>query len=174
MMYRRLFFSSCNRSLAVIILAFCWIIGLWCGASYFLTTMDSYSVLMRTLPDSRVSIVGLLVNLFSLLIVYLAACHLIPNAVIYLIVLMKAVVFSYGLAGACTFYGTAGWLIHLLISFTDAFTIVPFLWFLIRSIHGHRCTLNRDAIACLCVYSIIFAIDFFCISPFFLHIRSLI
>ncbi len=173
-MYRRLFLGSFNRSLSVVILAFCWVLGLCCGASYSLATMDSYSVLMRTLPDSRVSIVGLVVNLFSLLIVYIAACRLIPNAFIYVIALVKAFVFSYGLTGAYALYGTAGWLIHLLISFTDAFTIVPFLWFLIRSIYGHRRTLNRDAVFCLCVYSIIFLIDFFCISPFFLHIRSLI
>lgn len=172
MVHKELSRLSFYCRIPAVILAFCWIVGLVCGALYSLATECFVSVLMRMLPFSHASIVSLVVNLFLLLIIYFASSRFVPIGFIYLIVLLKAFLFGFCMVSIYMYYGTAGWMVHLLASFSEAFTVVPFLWFSIRSICGYKKTMMRDAAICLFIYIAVSVIDQYCVSPYFAYVMS--
>lgn len=173
-MNRNVFPSSSYCNFSVLILASCWIVGLIVGAFYSLASVDSCSSLMRMLLYEHVSIVCLFVNLFPVCVICLAAKHLIPYFSIFVAVLLEAFIFSFCLFGINAAYGTAGWLIYSLLSFSMNCTMVPFIWFSLRAIHGFRHRMTRDLSVYLFIYFAVIIIDSFCVSPYLAHIMTLL
>ena len=174
MMHKDGFKASCYCNVPALILALCWICGLTGGVFYSLSTIDSYFTLMRMLPYQHVSIVGVVGVLFSFFVINLSAYRLFARYFLYMIVLTKAFVFGFCMCCVNLFYGTAGWLIYLLVSFSEICTAVPFIWLSLRSFTDARRALMRKSLNCLVLHFAVYIIDICCVSPYLAYIMTLI
>lgn len=173
-MQQRGFFNSLYCKFPAMILALCWLAGLVLGSTYSFLTIDSCFSLMRMLPYTHVSIVALVVDLLILFVIYFAACCLCPRPFVYAIAFGKAICFSYCLVGFNRCYGSAGWLLYFLVSFTDIVTIVPFLLFSLRLICGAHNRMMRNLILYSVFYIVVFAADFYIVSAQLAYIMTFI
>lgn len=163
---------SLNCRFPALGLAFFWISGLLFGALYSFSTIDYFSSLMRMLLHSRVSIVSFVFILSFHLIVLSASFRFLPKPFFFLLSFLKAFVYSFCLVCTYLSFGTAGWLIHFLLTYTDTCTIIPFLWFSLRSILGYSHTLKRDAVVYLSIYIAVYVIDLLWVSPYWTYVIS--
>ena len=154
-----------NRKVSTIILAFCWCAGLFTGCFFANHAGDVHFTMMRRAVSCPVSIAGLVVMLlpflFSAFAVYLSKTWLfLPFC------FLKAFQFAYiaGLVGVS--FGSAGWLIRLLLFFTDGWEILLLLWIWLRWIGGGARQAIREITFCGILCSVIWIIDYFVVSPF--------
>lgn len=154
-----------NRKLSTIILAFCWFAGLLTGCFFADHAGIFHYSMMRRAVSGSVSIAGLVVVvlpfLFSAFAVYLSKTWLfLPFC------FLKAFQFAYiaGLVGVS--FGSAGWLIRLLLFFTDGWEILLLLWIWLRWISGGARQAIREITFCGILCSVIWIIDYFVVSPF--------
>ena len=121
--------------------------------------------MMRRAVSCPVSIVGLVVVLlpflFSAFAVYLSKTWLfLPFC------FLKAFQFAYVAGSVSMAFGSAGWLIRLLLLFSDGCTIPVLLWIWLRWIgRGGRKALQQIA-ACTILGAMVWAVDYFVVSPF--------
>lgn len=173
-MQREAFNFSSYCKFPAMILAFCWLFGLSIGTAYALSTIDSVFFLMRMFPFQHVSIVTLVVELFFVFVIYFAACRLISRIYIYVLAVMKALIFSYCMVCINLVYGSAGWLIYFLVSFTVIVTLVPYIWFSLCAFRGTDNCLKRNLIVCLIYDITVFVTDAYFVSPYLAYIMTLI
>lgn len=154
-----------KRKLSTIILAFCWFAGLLTGCFFANHAGDIHFSMMRRAVCCPVSIAGLVVVLlpflFSAFAVYLSKTWLfLPFC------FLKAFQFAYlaGLVSAS--FGDAGWLIRLLLFFTDGCEIVLLLWVWLRWIGGGAKQAVREIAVCGFLCSMVWGVDYFVVSPF--------
>ena len=99
---------------------------------------DFFRSAMRTVVSSRVSIIGLLSSavlpfLFSAFAAYLGRPFLLfPTA------FWKAFLFSYMGSGLFAAWGSAGWLITLLVMFGSLCSMPVLYWYWLRCLSGRR------------------------------------
>lgn len=136
------FFHQCDtftrRRFHYAALAFSWVIGLGFGALTFGYGKDSLVSLMPSALSSRLSIVGLLSStllpfLFSVFAVYIS----VPQVLI-VICLAKAFLYAYISCGVYQAFGSAGWLAHWILMFTDTLSIPVLYLFWLRHVSGCR------------------------------------
>lgn len=169
MSYVNLFHAILNRlrmSRANFVLAFCWMLGLFLGAIYGDHADHSYAIMMRTAALCRVSIVGLLFLLFfPLLLSAIAVYSNHPQWMVF-VCFIKAFLFASCGSLLLITFGSAAWLIRILLQFSD-FCTLPFLfWFSIRNIAGRNANTRMDLVICGCAMAVMGALDFCVISPF--------
>lgn len=160
------------RKDSVAFLAFPWISGLVTGVvtSYF--AGNSFFSLMRSVISSPVSIVGLLSAmllplLFSAFAVYISSPWLlIPT------VFLKGFFYAYLCFGILLCFGDAGWLIRLLLIFSDTLMLPVFWMYWIRGLRGGRSDLLIRTAPAFSTALLIGSIDFSVISPFLGEILS--
>ncbi len=155
-------FFLCRRK--VLSLAFAWTAGLFSGFVLTALTGDSFSALMPTAAGCRVSIVGLfavtfLPFLFTAFAVWISRPALICGAAF-----MQALLFSWCGLGILDAYGSAGWLVRLLLQFSAGCALPVFAWFCIRCLQGR--TLKGDLFLCAGLVAGICSIDACLVSPF--------
>ena len=85
---------------------------------------------------------------------------------VYLICLTKVFTFAFGGFGITYTYGSAGWLVRLLLQFSDILTMPILCWFALRHITGRNAGWKRDFGICLGLEIIICCLDLWYISPF--------
>ena len=157
-------FISCKMNW--IILAVVWLIGLFVGMYLGSNADNSYFLLMRMALNTRVSIVGLLGISCLPFLLSAYAVYLGKPKLILLVCFCKAVLFtSCGYAVLISF-GSAGWLIRLLLQFSDIVLLPLYCWFSIRHIHGKETTLKRDTAVCILAAACAGSIDYCLVSPF--------
>lgn len=168
----RTFLASGPRRVNAIILAFALLTGFTLGAYTATLAEPSSFSLMRTASESCVSIVCLLPALllpflFSAFAVYISQYWLlIPIA------FTKAFFFSYLSAASLLLFRGSGWLVQLLLMFTDCLSMPVLCWFWLRT-----CTVSRESVlrsfvsAALVVIGII-CLDYQFISPFLVELLS--
>lgn len=148
-----------------IILAFSWTVSLICGVCFSAKDL-SVVVLMRLLPYSQVSIVGLIfVLLLPLLIAILCLFYAKP-VVLNILFIIKGFFLGYFLYGVKVAFGDSGWLMRFLVSFSDSCMSLVLLWFGFRQIEKNKLSLKKDAIVASAATLIIGIIDYFLVSPF--------
>lgn len=158
--------SDClSRKYSVIFLAFIWCVGLAYGSLSHLYAGDFFVSLMRTAIVRPVSIVNLLAVsllpfLFSAVAVFLSSRFLIC-CVCYI----KAWLFGFVSAGCFFSFGTAGWLVWLMVCFRDMLCLV-ILW-LYWLHHYDRSDTFRISTLLACITAVFLAVSFdYCfISP---------
>ena len=128
-----------------ILLAVSWTLGLGFGALAFRYGVDHIVSLMPSLLSSRLSIVGLAASallpfLFSVFAVYFS----VPLLLI-VICFAKAFLFAYISCGIHGYFVHAGWLVHWLVLFVDAFSIPVLYLYWQQHISGVRCFRFRTA-----------------------------
>lgn len=128
-----------------ILLAMSWTFGLGSGALAFRYGGDHIVSLMPSLLSSRLSIVGLAASallpfLFSVFAVYFSAPLLL-----IVVCFAKAFLFAYISCGIHGCFVEAGWLVHWLALFVDAFSIPVLYLYWQQHISGVRCFRIRTA-----------------------------
>ena len=158
-------FSQHLRKYHNIFLAFIWLLGLHCGISVFRISQISFFPLMRGAEDCSVSIVGLLSVsllpfLFSALAVYIRSFPLLG-----LLCFIKSSLFAFVSMGLFSTYDSAGWLLRLLMMFSDLCSLVPLWWCWIRSSDTVSVGSFRPVVMASFAVTVIVCLDFYYISP---------
>ncbi len=147
-------------------LAICWLTGLLSGVAYGYRTDQSSLLLMRIAAFSRMSIVGLLFVLYIPLIFSLFAIYKKRPHWMIAVSFLKAFLFASCGAMLHVAFGSAGWLVRLMLQFSDICALPFFYWFCIRNITGQNDRTRLDFVICCVANAILGIFDFCVISPF--------
>ena len=151
-----------------------WAAGLIFGAAAAACLGKSNFSLMRTVLNSRVSIVSLLITA-ALPFLFTAYAVSVPaKGLLLFICFFKAYTFSFTGYLISAAFGTAGWLLQPLLQFTDLCTMPALMWFVIS--HCDKLgKLNRRDLTVSIVIAISAAVaDCFVISPFLTEITDIL
>lgn len=148
----------------VFCLLFCWIIGFFAGVFVSFIFVPSFSSLMHGLVLEPVSIVGNMICIFlplALSVISIISCK--PE-IILLVCFVKAV--SFGFCGmlVSSVFGSASWMIRLLLLFSDTVFITVLFWLWLRHF-DRQIPCDFDCYVCLMVGILIAGIDYFVVGP---------
>lgn len=143
-----------------------WFGGFVFGALIFRSAQSAFVSGMFGALSCAVSIVGLLlVIILPFLITALAVYESKPVA-LYLLCFFKAVLYSVNVLAIYGAYGTAGWLVQILLMFTENCTMAM-LWFLWLCVILNRPKIfQRAFLWCFGISVLAGVLDLFIISPF--------
>ena len=121
---------------------------------------------MRMVCENHVSIVGLLPVLLLPFLLSAMAVFLSQTWLLYVIGFFKA--FSFGFCCALTqfAFGDSGWLIRLLLFFSDSWSLPLLCWFCLRHLDGQLRTVKIDLAACLGLTIFFALMDSWMVAPF--------
>lgn len=155
---------QCKES--VILLSFLWLIGLVCGL-YFASSLD-YSLFepFYVASYTRPSFSGILVVTILPIAVTAIAAYFSAPVLIYTLCIFKAFSFSFGLCGVISVFGYSGWLIRLLLLFSDSCMAVLLLWLWCRILSLKHYTVHRDLLICTAISAAVGTVDYFLVSPY--------
>lgn len=160
------FLSRLRCLSATWVLPFCWVLGLLLGTLYGYCADRSYVLFMRIATTSSMSILGLLFVLYIPLLFSVFAVYFKRPQ--WLVPICFAKAFLFASCGCALFivFGSAAWLVRLLLQFSDLCSI-PFLyWFCMRNITGRNSNTQSDFLVCCAAAAIIGIFDFGVISPY--------
>lgn len=163
------FFSYTPRSwrkAGIILLAFFWTLGLFLGIYSSFPMEDSFFRLMRAAAGCRVSIVGLFAVLILPFLFSAFAVYFSQPWLLLLICFLKAYCFGFCCFLTQISFGSAGWLLRLLLLFSDCCILPVLCWFWIRHISGEKRALWQDLAVCAAASLLIGGVDYCVISPF--------
>lgn len=153
-------------------LAFSWTLGLSAGVYFAGTMQSSVFSLMRAAASSRVSIVGLIVLLIFPLLLSAFAVYLSAPICLLPVSFCRGAAFGFCSLGALYAFGSAGWLVRLMLLFSASAMTVPLFWFWIRHISGNKLLLRRDLAVCSALAVVIGIIDYFLVSPYLVMLMN--
>ncbi len=155
---------QCKES--VIILSFLWVMGLICGL-YLVASSDSMLLeYFYAASGTRPSIAGILVVIFLPIAVSAIAAYFSAPVLIYGICFFKAFCFSFALCGVVSVFGYSGWLVRLLLLFSDSCMAVLLFWLWCKFLSLKRNTVHRDLLICVAIAAIVGTVDYFLVSPY--------
>lgn len=145
-------------------LALCAVFGAGLGALFAGTSGDTYILLMRMAASRPVSIVGSAVSVF---LPFLVSVFLIAHSkpwLVYLICGIRLFLFSSAAFALGRSFGSAGWLVRLMLQMPDLCLIPVLIWFSAVTL-ARSCT-KRVMIRCILLVAVIGMFDYCMISPF--------
>ncbi len=150
---------------STIFLAFCWCAGLVLGCCLPQHLDRSYFSLMHKAVNRSVSIVGLFAVLLPFLISAIAV-YFSQTWLVFPICFIKA--FSFAFVAACvTFaFGPSGWLVRVLLLFTDFLSAPVVLGYWLRLAKNPANKAFQDLAVCAAICAIFCSLDYFIVSPF--------
>lgn len=155
-----------RRRACMAALALCWCVGLVVGVRAGIQAGGASLSLMRAAAESCVSIVGLLVaTLFPFLFAAAAVFFSKPWLVLP-VLFCKGVSFGACAYGVCAAFGDAGWLVRLLLLFSDSCMIPILFWFCLRHMGGRIQTVKRDLAVAAMAACLVGSVDYCFVSPF--------
>jgi hypothetical protein len=121
---------------------------------------------MRMAPNVHVSITGLIASVFLPFLIAAFAAYISVPQLMYPLVFLKMMLFC--LCGCCIYnvYGSAGWLVRVLLQFSDCCMVPVLCWFCLRHISGSAVSLWKDFVISTVAAGIVGIIDYCLISPF--------
>lgn len=148
------------------ILIFLWIFGLFFGVWLAVGADDSSFLMMRGADLVTVSIPGLLLItvlpfLFTAIAVFLSKPWLLSA-----LVFAKAAMFGYSAGWVTAAYGTASWIVRILLMFSDVCTMPLLMWLWLRCCILSKRSAGRDMGRCFLGATIIGLLDILAVSPF--------
>ena len=153
------FLQECRQKSCI--LALCVLLSSGLGASICLIAGEPYLLLMRMAVSCRVSIVGLVVCFAPYLVFVLF--HSKPWLVCFLCGL-RILLASTAILAIYISFGSAGWLVSLLMHFPDICLIPTMIWIYIRS---NRVGIRQYCLALTVAYIVVVGMIYYClISPF--------
>lgn len=155
-----------SRKSSLVVLAFSWFLGLLLGVIFSIAAGDSIVSLMRTAVSSHVSISGLLTAILLPFLLSAFAVFICEPWLLFVIAFLKAFAFSYLGLGVMVAYGSAGWLVWLLLMFSDCCSLPLLLWYWIRFISGRKSTVIPVTVVLFFLAVLIGSFDFCVVSPF--------
>lgn len=155
-----------RRNGCCFVLAFCWLAGLVCGILVCLSAGSSLSSWMRSTVFGSVSIVSLLFAAILPFLLSAFAVYISKPALLLVICFCKAFLFSFVSLGVYQAFGSAGWLIRLLLLFSDCMLIPLLFWYWHRHLMSKCSFCVWESVFVLALSVLIGSIDFSIISPF--------
>jgi len=148
------------------ILSGLWIVGLLFGMVWAAGAGDSLSLTMRGVNDFPVSIPGLLLVTVLPFLITAAAVYFSLPWLLSMLVFGKAVSFGFCAWWITAAFGTASWLIRILMMFTDLCVLPLLMWLWLR--HGDLSdkSMARDVTICLAITVAVGLLDISAVSPF--------
>jgi hypothetical protein len=147
------------------ILAFCWCAGLLLGCFCARQTSDIHFPLMHRAAESSVSIVGLVAVLLPFLLSAFAVLSSLKWVILPLC-FAKAFSFSFTASLISSAFASAGWLLRMMLLFTDSITLPVLLLFWFRSFDDSDFRLSRTVFLCLTFLIFVMGIDYCMVAPF--------
>ena len=160
---KKTFLSNC--SIYVIVLAFLWTAGLILGILIGREN-DTFLSLMRTVPDSRVSIVGLITAYFLPYLVFIAAVKAKTPAYVYLCTFFRGFISGLFSAGLFLTFGSAAWLVGLFLLSDWAVSFIMVWLFLQKQSAKH----NKISYYLVAALATVAVLDHLFIAPFLVKI----
>ena len=158
--------SSCFRPFSRILFGFVFLGGLLLGALLAPYAAEDYYLLMRRAAGSPVSIVGLFASILLPFLIAAYAVFISKPVLLYAVCFCKAVLFSFCCRGIQLSFGSAGWLVLILMQFSDLCMLPVLCWFSFRHLGNGTHQLKRDfAIVCLIGFAV-GILDYCMVSPF--------
>jgi len=155
-----------GRKTELFLLAFFSTFGAALGAIIANSSNAYLFSMMRMAAFRYVSIVDLtLVSLFPFLITAIAF-FLSKPFLFFPIAFFKSFLYTLLLCCICIEFLTAGWLVCILLLFTDTFVILALHWYWFRHIHGFLGSAFTDLFFCIAFSLGICLIDYFWVAPF--------
>lgn len=148
------------------VLASSWFLGLVLGIVFSIAAGDPLVSLMRTAVNSRVSISGLLTAILLPFLLSAFAVLIHESWLLIPIAFFKAFLFSFLGFGVMAAYGSAGWLVRLLLMFSDCCSLPVLFWYWAAHIGGQRNAALPAAVLPLLIAVGIGSFDYYIISPF--------
>ena len=153
------------RKIYIFFLAFVWLCGLLCGVGFSNLAGDPYLSMMRIAPSGSVSIVSLLSVsllpfLFSAFAVYIHSFGLLAG-----LCFIKGCLFAFVSMGLFLAYDSAGWLLRLLMMFSDLCCLVPLWWCWLHILRHAGHGSFRPVLICGAVAVSIVGLDYLYVLP---------
>lgn len=145
---------------------FIWFLGIVAGYVLHGIAGFTFQPWMRGIFSSSVSIVGLLRIAFLPFLFSAFAVFICLPGLLYPICFVKSLVFSAVSFGLWNSFGSAGWLVWLLLMFTDVMSLPVLYWYSRRYVSGLRSFSGAEFLMTSAVLALIGSIDYCYISPF--------
>ena len=143
-----------------------WFLGVDLAYWVFQTSGSVFCTLMGRAFSGSVSIVGLLsILIFPFLITVLASV-LRKSYPLYMMSFVNGFVYSICSLSVHSYFGSAGWLVHFLLMFSQTSNLVVLLSIWIRFVLNKRCVSLKTIIWGFVLCVVILVIDLQLISPF--------
>lgn len=149
-----------------------WVVGLLSGILVSLSFRELLVPMLRqaVCEDNSVSgflVVSVLPFIFCAYSVSLSEHWLLP-----LIGGLKALSFGFCACGVALAFGQSGWLIRMLLLFSDCITVPLLYWFSLRHISGRTSRVLRDMVVVIVVLLVVGYADCMVVSPFLARLFS--
>ena len=155
-----------TRNSEVLILACILLSGFVIGTFLAAETPVTFYTLMRRAANSPVSIVGSLISAFFPFLLAFAAVHYGKPALLLIILFCEATLFAHG-SMCCYFaFGSGGWLVRLLLQFSDILLLPLLCRFAILYLRQPRTLRRFDIFICCGAAALVAIINFCFISPY--------
>ena len=147
-------------------LAVLWLLGLLSGSLVSLSAGTLLAPTMRSAVSGGMSIFGLLAALLLPLLFTAMAVFISQPALLFPVVFLKGFLFSFTGSGVLAAFGTSGWLIRVLLMFSDLL-VLPLLWWVwIQVFSGERNTVLRCNALAFVIAVVIGCFDYTLVAPF--------
>ena len=169
----RWIFPQHSRKYHIIFLAFVWLLGLYCGITLFHVSQISPFSLMHRVENYSVSIVSLLsVSLLPFLFSAFAV-YTHSYAFLALLCFIKGCLFAFVSMGMFLAYDSAGWLIRLLVMFSDVCALVPLWCCWIQIAKGSFFESFRSVYISSFAVIFLVCLDFYLVSPLLMKLLEI-
>lgn len=154
-----------RRRVSTLLVGFSWIAGLLAGLTLSVQSAEAAGMFSRVAILHPQLIHLCIVRLIPFLL--LAFCSVFSLSYIsFAIVFSKALLYSYCATGIALLFTSAGWLIGLLLLFSDFIAIVLLLWFSVRNIATKGSSLKIDFLLCAVIILVACCIEHKVVSPY--------
>ena len=154
------------RDSDILILACILLLGYLIGTFLATETPVAYFSLMRSAVNSPVSIVGSLVSVFLPFLLAFAAVHYGKPALLFIILFCKATLFAHGSMCCYLAFGSGGWLVRLLLQFSDILMFPVLCRFTILYLGQPKPLRRRDTLISTDAAAFVVIVNFCFISPY--------
>lgn len=147
------------------ILAFTWFLGLLSGLGLFLSSGESFCWLIHQAVRAKTSFAMLCGTLLLPFLFSVIAVYLSKPLFLLIVCFFKAALLMFVSSGVYYFYGSAGWLVRILLMFSSI-SFAPVLYlFWHRYVSGHNVFIFRNSVGFLLLAFVLVGIDYSIIIP---------
>ena len=153
-----------SRRSCKFILSFLWSFGLFSGVSVA-ACADNPVSLMRACCTAGVSIVGLFFVPFLPFLISAAAVYCSAPLFVYLTGFCKSFLLGFCVCTVYSGFPGGGWLVSLLLLFTDVLTVTMLIWFQCCAVSNPCRGTFKRGILTFAWFAVVSAVDYFWIAP---------
>lgn len=161
-----------SRKMNLILLAFFSVFGCSLGV-YISHLSDTYTIyLMRMAASSPVSIVGLTFVILLPFLITAFAGWISKPLILLPISFFDSFSFTFILCCTIASFGSAGWLVCVMLLFTNIFVQLCLFWTWIRCFNGSFSSCAEDLFRCFLYSLAISFVDYFFVAPYLVQLTS--